>query len=465
MKLNFLAPFGKGRSSALSSGDRVNLFFEPAPAGSSEAGGYFMMPGYTLWQTVGNGPIRGELSSGGYGWVVSGTTLYRVRDTEISAIGTVPGDGLVSMAENETQIVVAHSEGWHRVVKDTLDYAVVTDAPKTANVAFVDNYLVFPTDDGRVGWSQPGDSVIDVLDFFTAEANPDKTLAVIADHRRLVMCGEKTLEWGIASGDPDQAFTRTSISEFGIEAKYSIVKTDNGIIWLGQNEEGDGRVYRATEGAPVAISDFAIEDVFKSYGDRSDAFAFVFQLGGHSWYVLSFPNRATWAYDLATQRWCQWAYRNPDTGALEQHRARCFMRIGSDRIIGDRESGKLYKLSDSVYTNDGEPIFWRWSGQTVENENRRIRHDRVTLISEMGVGLDGDVYGSDPKAILRWSDDGGATWPGFRTLTLGKIGERQAQSFTTRLGTARRRVYALEGSDPVKVGLFGLNLDARPLSA
>ena len=56
----------------------VNLFFEGAPPGSADEGMFYNAPGCKLWTTLGTGPIRGEHSTNDYGWVVSGSTLYRV---------------------------------------------------------------------------------------------------------------------------------------------------------------------------------------------------------------------------------------------------------------------------------------------------------------------------------------------------------------------------------------------------
>lgn len=466
MKLPFAGPAWKSRSLKLSDQIRVNLGFEPSPQGSPEPGMFYLLPGYTLWQTVGSGPIRGMLEAGGYGWIVSGSELYQVNGETLTLVGSVPGTDRVTIVANETQVVVMHSAGWHRCIISTLGYAAVVDAPSTAQGCYIDGYIVFPYGNGTYGWTQLGDSTIDALDFASAESNPDPIIATHADHRRLILFGTKTTEWAITSGDPDAAFTRTSISEYGCAAKYSIAKTDSSVFWLGQNDQGGGRIYRAQEGSPIGVSDFALEETLRSYGDLSTAFAYCYQLGGHTYYVISFPGNGTWAYDVASQRWQQWTYTNPTTGAQEQHRGNAFMYLNGRLLIGDYETGDVFALGVDIYSNNGDPILWEWSGYPNESENRRLRHNRIEVIAEMGVGLDGGTFGdipspgADPEMVLSWSDDGGNTWAGFRQLKLGKIGEYQNRAYALRLGIARRRIYRLQGAAPVKTCLYGMNVEA-----
>ena len=112
MNVDFLGPPYKSQSLPLSCQTVVNMVFEPAAPGQAAAGMLIERPGLVSWLTVGAGPLRGGRVLKGYGWVVSGDTLYRVAtDGTLTSIGTVPGSGWVSIEENETQIIVAHSAG------------------------------------------------------------------------------------------------------------------------------------------------------------------------------------------------------------------------------------------------------------------------------------------------------------------------------------------------------------------
>ena len=67
--------------------------------------------------------------------------------------------------------------------------------------------------------------------------------------------------------------------------------------------------------------------------------------------------------------------------------------------------------------------------------------------------------GSDPQAMMRFSDDGGETWSNQQTRSFGKIGERSKRVKWNRLGVSRGRVYEVAISDPVKVSMVDAYLE------
>ena len=78
------------------------------------------------------------------------------------------------------------------------------------------------------------------------------------------------------------------------------------------------------------------------------------------------------------------------------------------------------------------------------------------------------MYGSDPQAMLRWSDDGGHTWSNEHWASIGKIGEYYRRVIWRRLGMTtkiRDRVYEVSGADPIKITIVGAELIARETTA
>jgi hypothetical protein len=496
MKTIFLGGAYESRSTPLAGQTLVNLFFEPAPEGAAEMGMFYGSPGLRALCAPGSGPIRGMATANGNAWVVSGDALYRVTPAGLATeIGKVPGSGRCCLARNDTQLVVMHSEGWHVVTLASSAYAVVANAPTTAQGTYQDSYLVFPNANGTYGWTAIGDaSSLDALDFASAEAQPDPILSVLSDHRELWLFGETTVEVAQTSGDADLAFTRTAMIEYGCAAKYSPAKSDNTVFWLGRNESGQGVVYRAEGYSPSRVSTFALEAHIESYGDLSQAFGYCYQQNGHTFYVLTFPGHATWAFDAATQRWTQLAYRDPGTGELQAHRGNAYCFLAGMHLVGDRDTANVYALDLDAHTDDGNVIVRERAWAVIEAEEHWITHHKLTLIAEKGVGLDagqlpgtlvletesgvpltdedGDVLlddadvdiastGADPFALLDWSDDGCRTWSNTRELPLGRIGEYRRRAIARRLGRSRNRVYRLRISEPVKVALYGVNLDAQ----
>ncbi len=83
---------------------------------------------------------------------------------------------------------------------------------------------------------------------------------------------------------------------------------------------------------------------------------------------------------------------------------------------------------------------------------------RFIVDLETGVGLQ-DGQGSDPRAMMQYSDDGGHTWSSERIQPFGKIGQYNTRLQWVGLGSSRERVYRFSISDPVTVVLIGAALE------
>lgn len=460
MRTDFLGKAYTSRSLPLAAQTLINLVAEQNESGAGDAGMFYNAPGLLVQYDFGDGPHRGSLESGDFAWVVSGDTLYRYTSpSSVTVVGTIPGTARVSMAANDTQVVVAHETGWLVVTKATLATVSPINAPANSVITYQDSYIIFVLPNGTYGWTNIGDATdIDVLNFASAEGNPDPIIAPLSDHRELWLFGTKSTEVAQTSGDADLAFTRTAFIEHGCAARFSPAKADNTVLWLGRDENGAGIVFRADGYSPVRVSDFGMEEAIKGYGDISDAYGYCYQQAGHTYYILGFPGRGTWAYDMASSTWGQRAYRNLATGALEEHRGVTHCFLGSTHLVGDRDNGKLYALDLDTFTDNGDPIYRERTASTLSRENMLMKHNRLELIGEFGVGLDGIQLGTDPQVLMQFSDDGCRTWSNAQARSLGEIGSYTTRAIWRRLGMSRRRVYRLSTSDPVRIAWYGLNL-------
>lgn len=451
----------------------INLYPETIPQGGKESACMYRCPGTQSILTVGNGPIRGMWVFGGYAYVVSGPQLYKV-DTLWNAVelGYVNGNGPVSMTDNGIQLAVVSAPDMfiYNAVTDTFAQVTDPDFPGALRVDYVDGYFVFVEPDSQRWWQTQlldGTSV-DPTEFASAEGAPDNLNSIIVDHREVWLFGESTTEVWQDVGNPDFAFQRIqgAFIETGCAAPFSVAKMDNTVFWLAKDVRGQGMVYRANGYIPQRISTHAIEYAISTYSDISDAVAYTYQDRGHSFYVLTFPSgNATWVYDASTNLWHQRAYMTPFDGALGRHRSNCHMFFNGMHIVGDYENGKLYELSLDIYDDDGDLQKWLRSWRALptgsNNLNRTFQHS-LQLDCESGVGLSSG-QGSDPQAVLRWSDDGGHTWGNEHWRSMGAVGEYGRRVIWRRLGSTekiRDRVYEVSGTDPVAITLIGAELHA-----
>lgn len=454
----------------------VNMFLEVVPSEGLEPGFLSTAPGLRLVATIGSGPVRGLWTFGGYGYMVSGSELYKVTSTYTSTLlGSISGSGPVSMADNGTQLFIAANPDGYVYDSSTSVFQQITDPdfPGAVTVSFLDGYFVFNEPNTQKFWLTAlyNGTDIDALDFASAEGSPDLIVSLIVDHREIWLFGNNSIEVWYNAGLADFPMARIqgAFNEIGCAAPYSVAKMDNGLFWLGSDARGDGIVYRANGYTGARISTHAMEFMISQYDDISDAIAYTYQQQGHSFYVLTFPTaNRTWCYDVATQLWHERA--GWDNGAFMRHRSNCQMFFNAEVHVGDFENGKLYVLDLDKFDDAGGIQKWLRSWRALpsgQNNLKRSAHHSLQLEITSGIGLNSG-QGSDPQIMLRWSDDGGHTWSNEHWVSAGKIGEYSRRAIWRRLGMTtklRDRLYEVSGTDPVEITIMGAELFATPTSA
>lgn len=447
----------------------VNLYPEAVPEGGKESAFLNRAPGLRVLGAYGTGPIRGEWAFGGYGYVVSGDEVYKI-DTNWAGtlIGTVSGEGPVSMSDNGTQLFIACNPVGYIYNKDTNVFTQITDVnfPGAVTVSFINGYFLFNEPNSQRVWvtNLYNGLVIDALAFASVEGSPDNMVGLIADHKEAWMFGTDTIEVWYDAGTPNfpLAPIQGAYNEIGLAAAYSIAKLDNGLFWLGADKRGKGIVYRANGYTGQRVSTHAVEWQIQQYSRIDDAIGYTYQQDGHAFYMLIFPTaNTTWVYDVATQDWHERAgFLN---GNFTRHRSNCQMFFNNEIVVGDYSTGNIYAFDLNIYADNGLPQKWLRSWRalaTGQNNLKRTAHHQLQLDCESGVSIN-TGQGSDSQVMLRWSDDGGHTWSNEHWVTMGKIGQYYRRVIWRRLGMTmklRDRVYEISGTDPVKIAIMGAEL-------
>ena len=514
MKTPILGSSYVARSVNAADNRMINLFPEIVPEAGKEPAFLQRAPGLRLLASVGSGPVRGLWAFGGYGYVASGNTLYRVNSSwQVTTIGTLTGTGPVSMADNGTQLFIA-CNGPSFIYNASLGaFSQITDPdfPGAVTVGYLDGYFVFNEPTSQRIWvtSLLDGTSVDPLDFASAEGSPDGLVSLIIDHREAWLFGTNSVEVWYDSGAVDFPLTRIqgAFNEIGCAAAFSVARLDNGLFWLGADARGRGIVYRANGYTGQRISTHAVEWQIQQYGNLADAVGYTYQQDGHAFYVLNFPTaNTTWVYDVSTSAWHERAGWDAVTGTFLRHRSNCQMSFANEIVVGDYENGNIYALDLDVYADNGTAQKWLRSWRalpTGQNNLKRTAHHTLQLDCETGVGLNvydppeivetvlgflsaengsiiitengvlltvtlSAVLTTSPKVMLRWSDDGGHTWSNEHWTSIGRVGEYGHRAFWRRLGMTlklRDRVYEISGTDPVKIAIMGAELNISGTNA
>jgi hypothetical protein len=183
------------------------------------------------------------------------------------------------------------------------------------------------------------------------------------------------------------------------------------------------------------------------------------------------PSPAAWAQSLVDARLTPdgtafWTM-DLETAALFQ-----FDLASGDQLEGFRTyiaSGNVTQLA--IYALDEAPAVTYGTRTVLQRRLRRFPHlsaeqqwlfyRRLQVDMQAGIGLT-DGQGVDPQIMLRWSDDGGATWSHEHWRSAGRRGAYQARAQWWQLGRSRQRTFEIVVSDPVAWAFVAAYFSADP---
>lgn len=442
----------------------VNLEPSIVESGSGKAPSILQSTaGLALFGNAG-APIRGMFTTkNGRLYVVAGSALKEVSAAAaFTGRGTLStSSGAVGMSQNLNQLIVTDGVNGYVSLFATNAFAPIGGAGwlGSRRVTVLDGRAVFIKPGSQMFYLSAVDdaTVLDVLEFASAESSPDNLVVPIADHGQLFLLGTSSGEVWDNVGGTDFPFARNNGAriETGCEAPFSAQKLDNTIFWLGADENGGGIVWKFSGYTPTRISTQAIEEVLQSIPDRSESIAYVYQQAGHTYYCLQVPGLdTTWCYDVASGAWHERA--ELVGGEYEQHRAQFHAYAFGKHLVGGAD-GKIYEYLPTANTNAGDVLV----------RDRISPHNAVPNYAMIGfnslqvdcpVGL-AKPDGSAPYMMMRYSDDGGESWGNWRTASIGAAGRRLTRAMFRRLGQGRDRVWQLRCTDDCQFAIIGANIE------
>lgn len=443
-------------------------------------------PGYILLATIGTGPIRGAYrAANNLMYVVSGNKLYVVTAawaaTLIGAIGSSTGP--VKMIDNPTQLLVVDGTGGWVVVKATNAFSQVipngtTDAKLSTVAVYQDGFGLVNSNDNQIYQSNYND-----LSSFASlnggglgstannafiQGNAENVVSMIDFKREVWIFKSDAVEVWVNQGASGFAFSQLQgvNPDVGCEAPGSVVKVGDSIAWLGSDENGNCMVYISVGYQAKPILTHALSAMFQGFSVTSDAIAYAYQSGMHTFYVLTFPTaNMTFAYDLATGKWHQRGYYS--NGSYGRELANCHCFFNRTHVVGDYTNGNIYALDENTYTDNLNPKRWlrSWRALTPSNPvGVPMSFDELQILMETGATV---PSGTVPQVTLRWSDDGGYSWIGQVIIPAGRIGQTSWRVIgrrfgSTKIGTGLDRIWEISGTDPIRVAITGASWEGGP---
>ena len=381
--------------------------------------------------------------------VVSGPELYRVNSANVGTkIGNLPGTGRVDIAGTTT----TGSNNLIMLVRDgvlyytdgiTVSIITVPDDQKVSSIATLNGYFIFSIKDTqKFYWLEPGDLVVDPLNFASAERIPDPIISVNVVSDEIWFLGLSGPEVWSPTGDDAAPFQRVSgrVYKEGCHSRDTVVSSAidglPALLWVT-----DTKVVVKAQGAPSRVSNESVEEILKTSDNLS---AWLFRFNRHDFYLIS-SELFTLVYDITTDLWARW-----DTYQLPYWLAQTGIQIKSTVYAGDNESNKVYQLVEGV-GDDTLPVIREVSG-FLPATGKPIKISEVVAYVNSGWS---PSYALEPFLELRWSDDQGATWSDYVRASLGERGDYIRKVSYRSLGLLRNagRVFEFRISDLVRFRL------------
>ena len=442
----------QGKSANVDAQSRTNLYVEVQSDPEKNILTMYPTPGLLTFVNFGSSPIRGIYERGDVLYLVVSNTLYSLNNagvyTNLGSLSTY--SGRVAFSDNGTQIMCVDGPNGYIYNVNTLVFAKITDVdfPGANTVTFFNGrFVVNKPNSGQFFISALYDGLSwDALDFATAESDPDNIVRVIAEAGQLVIYGDRTTEFWGDSGAADFPYARigSAAIEWGLAARWSLCKFMDSLIFLRKNRLGQVQVAIQSGSNGTAVSNPEIDYVLSQYSAVSDATAFTYMLSGHPMYQINFPTaNASWLYDGQSKSWSKVQY-----GSSGRHRAEMQVQLLAKNYVTDYSNGKLYRLAEGTYTDDGVTIVREFVG----------RHQSIgdfSTISTMWIEMEAGTginfgQGSNPQLMMQISRDGGHEWGSEIWRDIGAMGKYKARAVFNRCGAARDWLMRFRVTDPVK---------------
>lgn len=353
--------------------------------------------------------------------------------------------------------------------------------PFISSGAFIDGYFIVnqgafdgitPQYTNSFSISSLNDGTLwDALDFTQEGDGPDAIVGVTALKRDLWLFGARRTVVYYDSGSADFPFSRVTggVIDATCIAAGSICAAAGSIFFMGSSGPSDisaenpigtsvpstgASVFQTLGYTARRISTHSVEKAIGSWPDLAAAQAFIYEDGGHVFYVLNGASGAAQVYDMTTKSWHE---RISNLGTAGNYDPQCYARWNGMHLVGSATSGKIYQMATSIYTDNGGAITRTRIGPPLSSENRYSFFHRFTLDLEVGTEASGQQ-----NLTLAWSNDGGQTFPMSKTIVVGGVGQYSARAFWNRLGKGRDRVFQFTTSDPMQIALIAAYLDSTP---
>jgi len=397
---------------------------------------------------------------------VSGGRVFKISDAsgtvmELFGSTAMQSNAPVNFASDATRVIMANGGRMVHTDLATLTTMADGDAPTSvSHVVSMDQYVLANSiGSGTIQFSAINDLTNwTALEFFTAESKYDDVVAIREGYREIIALGRESVEFWVNDGQNPFSRIPGSAQPFGTDAAQSLALVGDTWIWLDHT-----RRLATMNGRQVVNMSTPYDRVIQEMSSVNDAIGYAISFDGQPLYVLNFPTaRQTLVYNYMSGQWHKWGYWDLSNGRYERFRGMsyAYARSWNLHLFGDHTNGKIYRMSRTAYTDNGNPI--RSMVRTGNVDHGTYMNKRSDLV-RVRCSRGGDANVANPQLRMRRRVNDSAQWENERSKPLGPVGNRYPFIDFRRNGVYKTCQYEFVHSDDSPLIMIGAQEYVVPL--
>lgn len=449
----------------------LNLYREPVISEGRTRYVLKSVLGQEAKDDIGTVPVRAMGRADDKNWMVAGGTLYEVAsDGTTTSTATVADDENSTIAGNYTDVTVVANDAYYLWDGVGISQPTTKAFTNVGSHCYVGGYTVLTETDGRrFQWSALGDaSTLDALHFASADKVDDDILRAVEFRGNLLLLCETSTEIWQITGSGATAFSFVTSSNTGLKSFNLLVRFDDALFFVGN----DGRAYLFGQGV---VSTPPVETAISQ---GSPTHCFYYEDEGHKFCVIRFSDRPAWVFDISTGEWHE---RSEGAGHI-RWRAQTSIRNGATWLLGNID-GEVLELTRTNQDISGL-LYRRAISRTIFLGDRKFSIPRVEIVGRVGVHMlddatdfgwavgDGFIWLVESGPDFGWkvdstpigerdasidfyeSLDGGQTWRGPTSRSMGRFGDYDQRMVWRARGQAQQYTMRFDMSEPADITLY-----------
>jgi len=142
----------------------------------------------------------------------------------------------------------------------------------------------------------------------------------------------------------------------------------------------------------------------------------------------------------------------------------CLAPAWNFTLVGDRANGKVYKMDNTNYDDDGDTLRTMVRSAHINWGTEKYMKESKSLTFRVKKSQVADSA-SALNMTIKWRDNGNATWKNEHTVSLGSVGNTEFRGQIRRCGKYFSRQYQLTLTDDHPLVLVSIEEDFEMLGA